>query len=87
MGLLQTGTHRRGAAVIQEHLGEVYLKIQRLEEAKAAWLKALALDPKNDELRARFNDAGFGTPPDVVPQLPPESKPQEAAAIPPATEL
>ena len=48
--------------VIQEHLGEVYLKKSLLEEAKEAWLTALELDPKNQKLVERYRTAGFGDP-------------------------
>src|SRR5438874_4635561 len=36
--------------VVFEHVGDIYLKLNRLPEALAAWQKALALDPKNKKL-------------------------------------
>ncbi len=49
-------------AAIYEHLGEVYLTDLNPEQAKASWLNALRLDPRNEKLRTRFKQAGFGTP-------------------------
>jgi len=48
--------------VIHEHLGEVYLKNKRIDLAKAAWERSLALNPDNEQLVARFIEAGFGLP-------------------------
>jgi cytochrome c-type biogenesis protein CcmH/NrfG len=36
--------------VVFEHLGDTYLKLNRIQEALEAWQKALALDPKNKNL-------------------------------------
>jgi tetratricopeptide (TPR) repeat protein len=36
--------------VVFEHIGDTYLKLNRVPEALAAWQKALALDPKNKKL-------------------------------------
>jgi tetratricopeptide (TPR) repeat protein len=36
--------------VVFEHIGDTYLKLNRIAEALAAWQKALALDPKNKKL-------------------------------------
>jgi len=33
-----------------EHIGDTYLKLNRVREALDAWQKALALDPKNKTL-------------------------------------
>lgn len=48
--------------VIYEHLGEIYLKNEQIDLAKAAWERSLALNPENEELVARFIEAGFGQP-------------------------
>ena len=48
--------------VIQEHLGEIYLKNEQIDLAKAAWERSLALNPENEPLIARFIEAGFGQP-------------------------
>ena len=48
--------------VIHEHLGEIYLKQQKLSEAKEAWLHSLELDPSNDKLFQRFREQGLGDP-------------------------
>jgi len=36
--------------VVFEHIGDTYLKLNRMPEALAAWQKALTLDPKNKNL-------------------------------------
>ena len=36
--------------VVFEHIGDTYLKLNRVPEALDAWQKALALDPKNKTL-------------------------------------
>ncbi len=48
--------------VIHEHLGEIYLKNEQIDLAKAAWERSLALNPENEELIVRFIEAGFGQP-------------------------
>lgn len=51
--------------VIFEHLGEIYLTQDQQEDAKDAWIRALTLDPKNEKLLRRFQETGFGTPPNL----------------------
>ncbi len=51
------------APVIFEHLGEIYLIQDHQDAAKAAWLRALELDPHNEKLIERFREVGFGNPP------------------------
>lgn len=48
--------------VIFEHLGEIFLVQNRLQEAREAWLRSLELDPSNVKLIERFRDRGFGDP-------------------------
>lgn len=48
--------------VIHEHLGEIYLKSERIDLARAAWERSLGLNPENEQLLARFVEAGFGEP-------------------------
>ena len=48
--------------VIYEHLGEIYVKQQKLSEAKEAWLHSLELDPSNEKLFQRFREQGLGDP-------------------------
>jgi tetratricopeptide (TPR) repeat protein len=36
--------------VVFEHIGDIYLKLNRSRDALEAWQKALALDPKNKNL-------------------------------------
>ena len=55
--------------VIFEHLGEIYLIQEHRDEAKAAWIRALQLDPHNEKLIKRFRDVGFGNPPHL-PEAP-----------------
>ncbi len=54
--------------VIFEHLGEIYLTQEHQEAAKAAWLRALELDPHNEKLIKRFREVGFGNPPHLQGQ-------------------
>ena len=49
--------------VIFEHLGEIYLIQEHRDAAKAAWIRALQLDPHNEDLIKRFREVGFGNPP------------------------
>lgn len=48
--------------VIFEHLGEIYLTHDHHDQAKDAWIRSLTLDPKNEKLIRRFQEAGFGDP-------------------------
>ncbi len=48
--------------VIYEHLGEIYVKQQKLAEAREAWLHSLELDPSNEKLLQRFREQEFGDP-------------------------
>ena len=43
-------TVERDDPVVFEHIGDTYLKLNRVQEALDAWQKALALDPKNKTL-------------------------------------
>jgi len=40
----------RDDPIVFEHIGDIYLKLDRLSEALGSWQKALALDPKNKKL-------------------------------------
>ena len=48
--------------VIFEHLGEIYLTQDHHDQAKDAWIRSLTLDPTNEKLIRRFQEAGFGDP-------------------------
>lgn len=48
--------------VIYEHLGEIFLRREERDKARAAWLHSLQLDSTNEALKKRFRDAGFGEP-------------------------
>lgn len=48
--------------VIYEHLGEIYMKQEKLSDAREAWLHSLELDPSNEKLLQRFRDQGMGDP-------------------------
>lgn len=48
--------------VIYEHLGEIYVKQQRMSDAKEAWLHSLELDPSNEKLFQRFREQGMDDP-------------------------
>jgi len=43
-------TEERDDPVVFEHIGDTYLKLNRIPEALEAWQKALTLDPKNKNL-------------------------------------
>ncbi len=45
----------RDDPVVFEHIGDVYLKLNRLPEAVQYWQKALALDPKNKILADKIH--------------------------------
>lgn len=57
--------------VVFEHIGDTYLKLNRLPEALAAWQKALALDPKNknlaDKIQATKKTISKGSPAQTNP--------------------
>ena len=42
--------------VVFEHIGDTYLKLNRMADALAAWQKALTLDPKNKNLAEKVED-------------------------------
>ena len=42
-------------------LGIYTLKTKK-DDAKEAWLKSLEIDPKNDKLKTKYKEAGFGDP-------------------------
>lgn len=46
--------------VIYEHLGAIYLKQEKREEAEKAWKQAIQLDSSNTSLIQRFHEEGFG---------------------------
>ncbi len=43
------------SAEVIEHLGDVYQKLNMHEKARSAWMRALDLDPGNDELRKKLD--------------------------------
>ena len=45
----------REDAVVFEHLGDVYLKLNRMSQALEAWQKAKTLDPSNKDLAAKID--------------------------------
>jgi len=47
-------TVERDDPVVFEHIGDTYLKLNRVPEALGAWQKALALDPKNKTLAGKI---------------------------------
>lgn len=48
--------------VIYEHLGEIYLKQQKVSDAREAWLHSLEIDPSNEKLLQRFREQGLANP-------------------------
>ena len=53
-------------AIVFEHIGDVYLKLNRVPQALEAWQKALVLDPKNKTLTEKIESTkttiGKGSP-------------------------
>ena len=45
----------REDAVVFEHLGDVYLKLNRVSQALESWQKAKTLDPSNKDLAAKID--------------------------------
>ena len=58
-------------AVVFEHIGDVYLKLNRVPQALEAWQKALVLDPKNKNLTEKIESTkttiSKGSPPKTNP--------------------
>jgi tetratricopeptide (TPR) repeat protein len=46
----------RDDPVVFEHIGDTYLKLNRMSDALAAWQKALTLDPTNKNLAEKVED-------------------------------
>ena len=44
-------------AVVFEHIGDIYLKLNRVPQALEAWQKAMKLDPKNKYLAEKIESA------------------------------
>jgi tetratricopeptide (TPR) repeat protein len=69
--LTAAGTADHEDPVIFEHIGDAYLKLNRLSEAVASWQKALTLDPKNKNLANKIERTkgpmGNGQPPKTNP--------------------
>lgn len=57
--------------VVFEHIGDTYLKLNRVPEALDAWQKALALDPKNKNLADKIE----GTKKTISKDLPVKANP------------
>ena len=58
-------------AVVFEHIGDVYLKLNRVPQALEAWQKALVLDPKNKKLSEKID----GTKTTISKGSPPKTNP------------
>ena len=61
----------RDDPVVFEHIGDTYLKLNRVPEALDAWQKALALDPKNKTLADKIK----GTKKTIGKDLPEKTNP------------
>jgi Tfp pilus assembly protein PilF len=44
----------KASAVVHEHLGDVYLKLGRKEQAIELWKKALEMDSKNETVKEKI---------------------------------
>jgi len=47
----------RDDSVVFEHIGDTYLKLNRVTQALEAWQKALTLDPQNKKLAEKVDNA------------------------------
>jgi tetratricopeptide (TPR) repeat protein len=70
--LLQAAkTAQREDPVVFEHIGDTYLKLNRMRDALEAWQKALSLDPKNknlaDKIQATKKTIGKDLPQNTNP--------------------
>jgi tetratricopeptide (TPR) repeat protein len=61
----------RDDPVVFEHIGDTYLKLNRVPEALESWQKALALDPKNKNLAEKI----AGTKKTISKDLPAKTNP------------
>jgi predicted Zn-dependent protease len=52
--------------VMREHYGDILLKLGRKDKAKEQWIRSLRLDPRNQKLRDKYRQTGFGEPDAVV---------------------
>ena len=57
-----------------EHYGDIFFKLSNKDKARLQWLKSLELDPKNQKLREKFKEAGFGNPDDLLKDVKPKKK-------------
>jgi len=64
-------TVERDDPVVFEHIGDTYLKLNRVPEALDAWQKALVLDPKNKNLTDKIE----GTKKTISKDLPEKTNP------------
>jgi len=48
--------NRENSAVVIEHLGDVYLKLGDLKEAKSQWKRALEIDKNNERLKQKIEN-------------------------------
>ncbi len=48
--------NRENSAVVIEHLGDVYLKMGDLKEAKSQWKRALEIDKNNERLKQKIEN-------------------------------
>jgi Flp pilus assembly protein TadD len=48
--------NRQNSAVVIEHLGDVYLKLGDLKEAKSQWKRALEIDTDNERLKRKIEN-------------------------------
>ena len=60
-------------AVVFEHIGDVYLKLNRVPQALEAWQKAWVLDPKNKKLSEKID----GTKTTISKGSPPKTNPTQ----------
>jgi tetratricopeptide (TPR) repeat protein len=50
---------RQDSAVVIEHLGDVFLKLGDLKEAKSQWKRALEIDKDNERLKQKIENTRY----------------------------
>jgi tetratricopeptide (TPR) repeat protein len=65
-------------AVLYDHLGSIYLAMDRRDEARQAWIDALELQPGSEDLKERFRREGFGDPDTIQEILKAKEAPPDA---------
>ena len=71
--------------VIYEHLGEIYLKQQKVADAREAWIHSLEIDPSNESCCSDSVSRGWPIPPMKTESSKPKRRVSEKTTNPVAT--